>query len=64
MPATKTSQHRPQARFAAALCRDPCGGYGGGQLGAVLDRDNTSDVWADTAYRSAVNLSPCSSAAA
>ncbi len=31
--------------------------YDGGQLGAVLDRDNTgSDVWADTAYRSAVNL--------
>ena len=27
--------------------------YDGGQLGAVLDRDNTaSDVWADTAYRS------------
>ncbi len=31
--------------------------YHGGQLGAVLDRDNTaSDVWADTAYRSAANL--------
>ena len=31
--------------------------YDGGQLGAVLDRDNTaSDVWADTAYRSAANL--------
>jgi IS5 family transposase len=31
--------------------------YDGGQLGAVLDRDNTaSEVWADTAYRSAVNL--------
>jgi IS5 family transposase len=31
--------------------------YDGGQLGAVLDRNNTaSDVWADTAYRSAVNL--------
>jgi transposase, IS5 family len=31
--------------------------YDGGQLGAVLDRDNTaSDVWADTAYHSAVNL--------
>jgi hypothetical protein len=29
----------------------------GGQLGALLDRDNTaSDVWADTAYRSAANL--------
>jgi len=29
----------------------------GGQLGAVLDRDNTaSEVWADTAYRSAANL--------
>jgi hypothetical protein len=27
------------------------------QLGAVLDRDNTvSDLWADTAYRSAANL--------
>ena len=26
-------------------------------VGAVLDRDNTaSDVWADTAYRSAANL--------
>jgi hypothetical protein len=31
--------------------------YDGGQLGAVLDRNNTaSEVWADTAYRSAVNL--------
>lgn len=31
--------------------------YDGGQLGAVLDRDNTAgDVWADTAYRSAANL--------
>ena len=31
--------------------------YDGGQLGAVLDRDNTaSEVWADTAYRSASNL--------
>ena len=31
--------------------------YDGGQLGAVLDRANTaSEVWADTAYRSAVNL--------
>jgi len=31
--------------------------YDGGQFGAVLDRDNTaSDVWADTAYRSAANL--------
>jgi IS5 family transposase len=31
--------------------------YDGSQLGAVLDRDNTaSDVWADTAYRSAANL--------
>jgi transposase, IS5 family len=31
--------------------------HDGGQLGAVLDRDNTaSDVWADTAYRSAANL--------
>jgi transposase, IS5 family len=31
--------------------------YDGGQLGAVLDRNNTaSDVWADTAYRSAANL--------
>jgi transposase, IS5 family len=31
--------------------------YDGGQLGAVLDRDNTaSEVWADTAYRSAANL--------
>jgi transposase, IS5 family len=31
--------------------------YDGGQLGVVLDRDNTaSDVWADTAYRSAANL--------
>jgi transposase, IS5 family len=31
--------------------------YDGGQLGAVLDCDNTaSDVWADTAYRSAANL--------
>jgi transposase, IS5 family len=31
--------------------------YDGGQLGAVLDRDNTaSDVWADTAYRSPANL--------
>ena len=31
--------------------------YDGGQLGAVLDRDNTaSAVWADTAYRSAANL--------
>jgi IS5 family transposase len=31
--------------------------YDGGQLGAVLDRDNTaSDVWTDTAYRSAANL--------
>jgi len=28
--------------------------WDGGQLGAVLDHDNTaSDVWADTAYRSA-----------
>jgi transposase, IS5 family len=35
-----------------------------GQRGAVLDRDNTaSDVWADTAYRSAANLA-CSSVAA
>jgi IS5 family transposase len=33
--------------------------HDGGQLGAVLDRDNTaSDVWADTAYRSAANLPP------
>jgi transposase, IS5 family len=31
--------------------------YDGSQLGAVLDRDNSaSDVWADTAYRSAANL--------
>jgi transposase, IS5 family len=31
--------------------------HDGGQLGAVLDRDNTaSDVCADTAYRSAANL--------
>jgi IS5 family transposase len=31
--------------------------HDGGQLVAVLDRDNTaSDVWADTAYRSAANL--------
>jgi IS5 family transposase len=31
--------------------------HDGGQLDAVLDRDNTaSDVWADTAYRSAANL--------
>jgi IS5 family transposase len=31
--------------------------YDGGQLGAVLDPDNTaSDVWADAAYRSAANL--------
>jgi transposase, IS5 family len=31
--------------------------HDGGELGAVLDRDNTvSDVWADTAYRSATNL--------
>jgi IS5 family transposase len=31
--------------------------HDGGQLGAVLDRDNTaSDVWADSAYRSAANL--------
>jgi transposase, IS5 family len=31
--------------------------YDGSQLGAVLDRDNTaSEVWADTAYRSAANL--------
>ena len=31
--------------------------HDGGQLGAVLDHDNTaSDVWADTAYRSAANL--------
>jgi transposase, IS5 family len=31
--------------------------HDGGQRGAVLDRDNTaSDVWADTAYRSAANL--------
>jgi transposase, IS5 family len=38
--------------------------HDGSQLGAVLDRDNTaSDVWADTAYRSAANLA-CSSVAA
>jgi transposase, IS5 family len=31
--------------------------HDGGQLGALLDRDNTaSDVWADTAYRSAASL--------
>lgn len=31
--------------------------YDGGQLGTVLDRNNTaSEVWADTAYRSATNL--------
>ena len=31
--------------------------HDGGQLAAVLDPDNTaSEVWADTAYRSAVNL--------
>jgi len=31
--------------------------HDGSQLGAVLDPDNTaSDVWADTAYRSAANL--------
>ncbi len=31
--------------------------YDGGQLGTVLDPDNTaSEVWADTAYRSAANL--------
>jgi IS5 family transposase len=36
--------------------------YDGGQLSAVLDRDNTaSEVWADTAYHSAANLA-CSSA--
>lgn len=30
--------------------------YDGGQLGVVLDRNNTaSEVWADTAYGSAVN---------
>jgi transposase, IS5 family len=30
---------------------------GGGQLGAALDCDNTaSDIWDDTAYRSALNL--------
>jgi transposase, IS5 family len=35
----------------------PAAAYDGGQLGAVLDPDNTaSDVWADTAYRSAANL--------
>jgi transposase, IS5 family len=35
----------------------PAAAYDGGQLGAVLDRDNTaSDVWADTAYSSAANL--------
>jgi transposase, IS5 family len=35
----------------------PAAAYDGGQLGAVLDPDNTaSEVWADTAYRSAVNL--------
>jgi IS5 family transposase len=33
--------------------------YDGGQLGTVLDRDNTaSDVWADTAYRSVAILAP------
>ena len=31
--------------------------HDGGQLGTLLDRDNTaSDVWADTAYRSTANL--------
>ncbi len=31
--------------------------YDGGELGAVLDRNNTArDVWADTAYRSAASL--------
>jgi IS5 family transposase len=31
--------------------------HDGGQLGALLDPDNTaSGVWADTAYRSAANL--------
>jgi transposase, IS5 family len=31
--------------------------YDGGQLGGLLDADNTaSDVWADTAYRSKANL--------
>ena len=31
--------------------------HDGGQLGAVLDPDNTaSDVWADTAYRAAANV--------
>jgi IS5 family transposase len=31
--------------------------HDGGQVGTVLDRDNTaSEVWADTAYRSTANL--------
>jgi IS5 family transposase len=50
----KPHRHRPRARFSAPLQHHP---RPGGQLGAALDRDITgSDAWADTAYRSAVNL--------
>jgi transposase, IS5 family len=41
----------PRYRITHAAAHD-------GGLGAVLDRDNTaSEAWADTAYRSAANLS-------
>ena len=50
-------RHRSRARLCAPLHRHPCRGLRGGQLGAVLDPDNTaSEVWADTAYRSAADL--------
>ncbi len=46
-------EHGPLRRYVVTHAAR----YDGSQLGAVLDRDNTaSDVWADTAYRSAANL--------
>jgi hypothetical protein len=48
---------RTKARTPFRFPNSAAAAYDGGQLGAVLDRDNTaSEVWADTAYRSQANL--------
>jgi hypothetical protein len=55
--ATKTMSASTAFGFLRRYNITHAAAYDGGQLGAVLDRDNTaSDVWADTAYRSAANL--------
>ena len=60
VPAFGYKNHIGIDRAFGFLCRytvTHAAAYDGGQLGAVLDRDNTaSAVWADTAYRSAANL--------